>query len=209
MVARMPLTSRGGMRHPLPKRVLQALALLAGACSIVGCLHPVRSASLPAWAQTPTPAPTPKTERFRDTLQLIVGEHSMPMQSGEQAVTADSIRDAIALCEQGNSRQGQQILLGIVESRDEDDSLHWEALFQLGECYAVHGDAEQALRLLGDIAYRASGVPPDTHARSIVRLGHVLCVLGRRIEAAEQFARLRKLYPNSPYRAAADCMVIR
>jgi len=180
---------------------------------MVGCMHPVRFAQPPQWAgaHETVAAEHSTRQRFSDTLRIPVGSTRQDVITSTSAEPqASSIVDsAVLLCQQGDLRRAQQILLGVIESAQQDDSLRWEALYQLGDCWAIAGELEQALRILGEVAYRSSGVPADIHARSIVRLGQILCVLGRRTQADEQFARLRQYYPTSPYRAVADCSVIR
>lgn len=209
----MQLILPGGMRLRPANLIVQALVIAAGACSTIyssGCMHPLRHTIVPDWSRVhddETKSSGVHT-RFKDTLRIVLDAPNSRSLSQHVTSSQDSLSWAIQLCERGNRLEGQQILLRIVESQSESDSLYWEALYQLGECNAVGGNAQQALRFLGEIAYRSEGVPRDIHARAIVRIGHVFCMLMRKRDAAEQFARLAKLYPNSPYRALADCSVI-
>ncbi len=213
MVVRMQLILPGGMRIRPANLIVQALVIAAGACSTIyssGCMYPLRHTIIPDWTRVHDDENKSSVAhtRFKDTLRIVLGVPNIRSLSQQESSNKDSLSWAIQLCEQGNRLEGQQILLRIVESRSQSDSLYWEALYQLGECNAVAGNAQQALRFLGEIAYRSEGVPTDIHARAIVRTGHVFCMLSRKGDAAEQFARLVKLYPNSPYRALADCSII-
>ncbi|MCX7930248.1 MAG: tetratricopeptide repeat protein [Chlorobi bacterium] len=153
------------------------------------------------------PVLQPHAVRFRDSLRVVLAQmpHTPNAQSPNARLSLDS---AVIMCEHDRWKTAREVMLQIIESSTEEDSIHWEALFQLGECAALRGDYSVAAAILGEVAYREQGPPSDVHARAIVRLGHVFCQLGRFADAKTQFARLRNLYPYSLYLKVADCKVI-
>ncbi len=206
----MLLTSPGGMGTPRRSKVLQVLLLGGGACSVLlgGCLLPLRITPKGVPLQLQTRAEQ-RQHRFQDTLRILAGAMPMPAQKEAAAREAPLLDTAVMWCVQGEISRASSALVAIVESHGERDSIYWEALFQLGECWALSGEYNRASLLLGEIAYRTDGVPPDVHQRALVRLGHVFCLRGQRQLAEQLFERLRRLYPTTPYRSLADCRVVR
>lgn len=206
----MRLTSPGGMGTPRSSVVLWALLLGGGACSMLlgGCLLPLRT--LPKAVQIqPQMRAEQRQHRFQDTLRILAGTMPVPAHKETVAREAPSLDTAVTWCLQSGPSRASSALVAIVESHSERDSIYWEALFQLGECWALNGDYNRASLLLGEIAYLTDGVPPDVHQRALVRLGHVFCMRGQRQTAEQLFERLRRLYPTIPYRALADCRILR
>lgn len=193
----------------------QALLLFGGACCVFveGCLHPLRTHSLSAASSLTASGSEMKesSKRFADTMTIFFAEPPPQRDRGtlvegkSRGILLDS---AIKLCTHSSIGRAVQLLLQVIENCPHSDSLHWEALFQLGECYAVKGEYRRARLLLGEIAYRNEGIPSDVHQRALVRLGHVWCREGRVNLAQEQFSRLIELYPFSPYRSVASCSTI-
>lgn len=206
----MQLTLRGGMRTPRRGIALQALLLSGGVCSVLfnGCLLPLVTATKAPPIQQRT-SEEPRLHRFQDTLHILVGTMPAPAPEPISPRATPSLDTAVTWCLHGATTRASNALVAIVESQSERDSIYWEALFQLGECWALSGDYTRASLLLGEIAYRIDGVPPDVHQRAMVRLGHVFCVRGQRQTAEQLFERLRKLYPATPYRPLADCRIVR
>jgi len=212
----MQLTSHGGMLLRCRKRIEQALVAV-GVCltimSGMGCLRSLRPPVELPMATVVERSSRAEPVRFSDTVTIAVdalqhaAAYAPAMHSTSSGLSLDS---AVRACEKSdNLPAATAALLEAAEKYSEDDSLHWEALYLLGDCYALAKEYDRAVRLLGEVAYRSNGVPPDVHQRAIVRLGHVYCVLGDVRRASAQFDRLRQLYRHSPYLAIADCGVIR
>lgn len=199
--------------------LLQALVWVAGACSsllFVACLRPLREiVQLPVVPVADSPSRTHSTPRFHDTIVIALAEPpGMPQAVEDRGLlpfhcASGELDSAVRGCQDGERQYSIRKMLTIAEYCSEQDSLHWEALFQLGECYAVGGEYRHAMLLLGELAYRDRDVPPDIHQRAIVRLGHVFCKLGDPGRAEHLFAKLLRLYPTSIYRPLASCRIIR
>lgn len=217
MAVRTPLILPGGMKCKRRDTFLQALAIVAGACSsflLAACFRPLREmVRLPVVVGAEASSRLPPTPRFHDTVVVALGESAAMSQRAEHTPLLLSVSaaldSAVRGCQEGERQHSIRTMLTIVEYYSERDSLHWEALFQLGECFAVGGEYRRAMLLLGELAYRDRDVPPDVHQRAIVRLGHVFCKLGDPGRAEHLFAKLFRLYPASIYRPLASCRVIR
>jgi len=213
MAVRTQLISPGGMVTTRRYTTFAVLLLVWGMCCLLftGCLKSLRTSpnAYAKWNKTIVSSDQQKS-RFKDT-QVVTLAYYVPHPTRTTASTRGNptLDSAVNQCVQHSMPGAIRTLLSIVESHTEQDSIYWEALFQLGECWALAGEYDRACRILSEIAYRNEGVPPDIHQRALVRLGHVHCIHGERRMAVQLFERFQALYPFSPYRPLADCQSVR
>ncbi|GIW89507.1 MAG: hypothetical protein KatS3mg108_3831 [Isosphaeraceae bacterium] len=89
----------------------------------------------------------------------------------------------------------------IAESDPEDDAIQAEAHNMLGDCLRAAGRPKDALiaYLKTDVLYDGAR---DQHARALAQIAELWTELKQDARAAEVRARLRQLYPQSPYAKA-------
>lgn len=217
----MPSTLPGGMQ-PHSKRACRrsrlAIAWMIAAAVVSSLSNCGRPLQWHEWKIVPPrqyltpPQPQQGRSRFGDTVTIALAAPPQPSRAGRSSPAPQEIPpldSARVWCEAGRTRDAERALLAAIELRSESDSLHWEALFQLGECYALHDAIDRGIGILAEVAYRTSGVPADVHQRALVRLGHLWCLRGDAAQAQDCFQRLQRLYPSSPYHALARCSAIR
>ena len=94
------------------------------------------------------------------------------------------------------------------ETLPPSDSLYFETLFFISECYIALDNLNKAKNLLEELEV-FGGVPDTVMEKVLVRIGQIWCVLDDELQAEAYFQMLRKKYPKSKYLPLANCSVVR
>jgi len=172
MAVRTQLISPGGMVTTRRYTTFALLLLVGGMCCLLctGCLKSLRTSpnAYAKWNKTNVSSDQQKS-RFKDT-QVVTLAYYVPHPTRTTASTRGNptLDSAVNQCVQHTTPGAIRTLLSIVESHTEQDSIYWEALFQLSKCWALASEYDRACRILREVAYRNEGVPPDIHQRALV-----------------------------------------
>lgn len=173
--------------------------------------HPVRSSVFPQKQTTDVPADnTPSksnpSRRFGDT--IAVGNMIAKLPPGQTDVqpptTSDELEKATALFNNQKYVEASEKFNQLAATLKNDDPLLYEVQFMQGECASVLGQLDRAEKILTMLSSKPN-VPPGVLERTLVRLGHVFCGLGKTEQAAKAFGKFKQEFPASQYTSVANC----
>lgn len=185
--------------------MLFLIASIVLACSPVrtGYFNPKSGGSEPAASnERGGNASTVKKPRFQDTTYIYADTAS----GGQKQDLNSRFAKALKLfdAEKYDAACSQFVQLSGILS--EDDSLYYECKFYLAECSLVRKEVQPAKAILEELLVAGTG--DLIKQRALVRLGQVFCVLDKKKEAEEYFARLKSDYPGSIYIKLANCQAV-
>ncbi len=94
------------------------------------------------------------------------------------------------------------------ETLKPNDSLYFESLFYISECHVVKNEFQQAERVLLGL-YNSGFTPEPIFEKTLIRLGHVNCILNKEQKAKLFFRELADRFPSSIYLPLADCELVK
>ena len=184
------------------------LGLLLFSATTVLSQHPIRSSVFPEKQKTDTPAEVNNSKvasrRFEDTISVGNSVVKLPPQQSVATNTTDEFEKATALFNNQKYVDASEKFNQLAATLKTDDPLNYEVQFMQGECASVLGQLDKAEKILTMLSAKKN-IPPGVMERTLVRLGHVFCGLGKLDQATKAFARFRQEFPASQYNAVANC----
>ncbi|MBS4001658.1 MAG: hypothetical protein KGZ71_14370 [Desulfobulbaceae bacterium] len=192
--------------------IIAFFAFISLACS------PVRSSAV---GKAPKKAP-PSSEflvneeskprpRFSDTTVVDLPPVTVATTLDESKIVRNLDKEfsqAVKLFEQKKYDSACDRFTQYRETLDPKDSLYFEAIFYISECFVVQNKFAEAERNL--LLLYSSGLTPDSiFEKTLIRLGHINCALKREQKASVFFKELGDKYPSSIYLPLADCEFIK
>lgn len=95
----------------------------------------------------------------------------------------------------------------VLETGDDRDSLTDESRFLLGELFVVQNKFVEAQRQFATILKMPS-LTTSVRERSMIRLGHVFCAIGKTEDARKVFKQFVREFPESSYTSLANCAAV-
>lgn len=95
----------------------------------------------------------------------------------------------------------------VLETGDERDSLTDESRFLLGELFVFQNKFVDAQRQFATILKMPS-LNTGVRERSMIRLGHVFCAVGKTEDAKKVFKQFVREFPESAYTTLANCAAV-
>jgi TolA-binding protein len=143
-------------------------------------------------AMQPTATSSMEPDRFMDDMPNIGDEFARAMRQFDagQIQTACQEFDFIA----GTLPMG--------------DSLYYEARFMQAECRLTDMKLTSAVQILYALGTDAQ-TPPAVREKTLLRLGHAYCLVDDTDAASQTFARFMEEFPNSQYKAIANCRAVK
>ncbi|MBK9247140.1 MAG: hypothetical protein IPM69_03275 [Ignavibacteria bacterium] len=183
-----------------------ALTLLIFYSTTAYAQRPVRSTIFPhketTDVSTETPTKKESTKRFTDT--IAVGKGSKSAVTVDPENLPQEVDKAMKLFNNQQYADACDRFVQLAGTIKQDDPLLYEVQFMQSECASVNAQLEKAEKILIMLTTKKN-VPPQIMERSLVRLGHVFCELGKSDQASKAFGRLQQEFPQSQYLQLANC----
>ncbi len=171
--------------------------------------RPVRGSVFPQKKATDTPADDVSSKntasrRFGDTIAVGNAPVFTPPTTAVTANIAEEVERATALFNNQKYVEASDRFTQLAGTIKNDDPLLYEVQFMQGECASVLGQLERAEKILTMLSSKPN-IPPGVMERTLVRLGHVFCGLGKTDQATKAFSKFKKDFPASQYNSVANC----
>ena len=172
--------------------------------------RPVRGSVFPLKQTTDVPAENSPSKsnaskRFGDTIAVGNAIAKQPLAQTDMPVsTSEELEKATALFNNQKYVEASGKFNELAQTLKNDDPLLYEVQFMQGECASVLGQLDRAEKILTMLSSKPN-VPPGVLERTLVRLGHVFCGLGKTDQAAKAFGKFKQEFPTSQYNSVANC----
>ncbi len=183
------------------------LGLMIGTATNLYAQKPVRTSVFPQKQTTDTPAEVSSKSmprRFSDTIAVGNTAPKSTQHSAAPANIVEEVEKANALYAKERYVDAYEKFTQIATTIKSDDPLLYEVQFMQGECASVLGQLDKAEKILTMLSAKPN-IPTGVRERTLIRLGHVFCGLGKAEQAAKAFAKFRQEFPASQYNAVANC----
>lgn len=94
-----------------------------------------------------------------------------------------------------------------VSTLNPEDTLYFEAMFYKSECLITNTDYKEAEKILTRVI-NSKKVPEAVLQKSVVRLGHLYCAMGKTSLAEKTFTTFKEKFPKSKLVRLANCSVV-
>lgn len=198
------------------KKAMYILLVLLGVMFFLGtdvlAQRPVRGSVFPQKKATDTPAEdvsskSTASRRFGDTIAVGSTQSKATTPQAQPTVSAniaEEVEKATALFNNQKYVEASDRFTQLAGTIKNDDPLLYEVQFMQGECASVLGQLERAEKILTMLSSKPN-IPPGVMERTLVRLGHVFCGLGKTDQATKAFSKFKKEFPASQYNSVANC----
>lgn len=148
--------------------------------------------------------------RFNDTTIVdISSEEPVVSNESDTQISLDKELDlAFADAENNNTDKALEKALFLSQTFDKSDSLYFESMFLLGECYTINNELNDAESTFLKIINKKD-IPKTVLEKSLIRIGQVYCLKKNEDEAENFFTRLKTEFPKSLYKHLANCESIK